>query len=450
MSAGEPRLLSGWGRTAPTLARVHRPADAAEAVALAERADGRGVLARGLGRAYGDAAQNAGGEVVEATGLTALGPVDAERGTVRVGAGVSIEALLRAVVPQGWFVPVTPGTAHVTVGGAIACDVHGKNHHRDASFSAHVEDLELWSPAGGVRTVRPGDEAFAATAGGMGLTGIVLAATLRLLRVRTATVRVDVERAGDLDDALGRMAARDDEYRYSVAWIDCLARGRALGRSILLRGDHAEPDELPPRRRSEPLRYAPTARVGAPRWVPGGLLRPLTVRAFNELWYRRAPREERGRLESIPAFFHPLDALRDWNRLYGPRGFVQYQLVVPPGREDALRAAIERLSRAGAPSFLAVLKRFGPGGGGLSFPIEGWTLALDVPAAVPGLGALLDGLDELVASAGGRVYLGKDARLRPDLLEAMYPDLPRWRAARARLDPAGALRSDLGRRLALA
>jgi decaprenylphospho-beta-D-ribofuranose 2-oxidase len=287
-------------------------------------------------------------------------------------------------------------------------------------------------------------DVFAATAGGMGLTGVIVAATLRLMRMQTSWVRVDTERASDLDDAMTRMAAGDAGYRYSVAWIDCLARGARLGRSVLMRGDHAAVDELPARRRGAPLVPPPQALLAAPPWVPGGLLRRATVAAFNEAYFRRAPREERGRLESLRAFFFPLDAVRGWNRLYGPRGFLQYQLAVPFGAEDALRRALERLSRGGVASFLAVLKRFGPGSqrGLISFPLAGWTLALDVPAAAPGLGSLLDGV-------GGRVYLSKDSRLRPDVLAAMYPHLSEWEAIRARLDPAGVMRSDLARRLGL-
>jgi decaprenylphospho-beta-D-ribofuranose 2-oxidase len=417
----------------------------AVAAALADPGE-RGVLARGLGRSYGDAAQNAGGRVLAMAGLDAVHGVDVEAGTATVDAGVSFATLIRLLPPRGLFVPVTPGTSHVTVGGAIAADIHGKNHHRDGSFCNHVVSFELLTPAGDRLTVEPGDDLFHATAGGMGLTGVVLSATVRLLRVESTYMTVDRERAGDLDDVMARMTARDDQYRYSVAWIDCLARGRSLGRSVLIRGDHARAEHVagggPPTFRAPHL--------SAPPWMPSGLLRRSTVRVFNEAYYRAAPRHETGRLEPLPAFFYPLDAVRDWNRIYGPSGFLQYQLVVPEGREDVLRGSLERLSGAGCPSLLAVLKRFGPQRTGMmSFPLKGWTLTLDVPAAVPGLGGLLDGLDELVAEAGGRVYLAKDSRLRPDALAAMYPRLPEWRAAREQVDPRGVKRSDLARRVGL-
>jgi decaprenylphospho-beta-D-ribofuranose 2-oxidase len=234
-----------------------------------------------------------------------------------------------------------------------------------------------------------------------------------------------------------------------VAWIDCLARGAQLGRSVLMRGDHAALEELEPEQRETPFRRPSPPRLSAPPWVPDGLLRRSTVSVFNELYFRRAPRMERGRLEDLYSYFFPLDVVRGWNRMYGSRGFLQYQLVVPFGAEDALRAAVERLSGARCASFLAVLKRFGPERGLISFPMPGWTLTLDMPAAAPGLSELLDELDELVASAGGRVYLSKDSRLRPDLLRQMYPRLEEWEEIRARLDPEGRMRSDLARRLQL-
>jgi decaprenylphospho-beta-D-ribofuranose 2-oxidase len=267
--------------------------------------------------------------------------------------------------------------------------------------------------------------------------------------VQTSWIRQDTERASDLDDALARMSQRDDEYRYSVAWIDCVAGGSRLGRSVLMRGDHATLDELPARARANPLAARHHTWLAAPPWVPDGLLRRSTVSVFNELYFRWAPRVERGRLEPLQSFFFPLDVIEGWNRMYGRHGFLQYQMVVPFGAEEALRATVERLSGARCASFLAVLKRFGRERGLISFPMPGWTLALDVPASAAGLGPLLDDLDELVAEAGGRVYLSKDSRLRPDALAAMYPKLGEWSSIRDRLDPAGSMRSDLARRLGL-
>jgi decaprenylphospho-beta-D-ribofuranose 2-oxidase len=436
-------LLSGWGRTAPTRAALERP-DAADAVAVAlAEAGPRGVIARGLGRSYGDAAQNAGGNVVEMTALDGVRAFDRERGIVIAGAGLSLGALARLVLPHGWFAPVMPGTSHVTLGGALAADVHGKNHHADGAFSAHVEAFELLLPSGERRSVTPGEDLFAATAGGMGLTGIVVELTLRLVHVASDRMVVDVERARDLDDVMARMERGDAGYRYSVAWVDVLER-RRLGRSVLIRGNHA-----PAAAAGAARAYAPGRTLAVPAGVPGGLLNAASVRAFNELYYRRAPRERRGQLEPLDRFFHPLDALRDWNRLYGPRGLLQYQCVVPPQAGEVVRAILERLAADRRPTFLAVLKRFGPGRGMLSFPAPGWTLAVDLPAGDASLGPVLDGFDRAVAEAGGRVYLAKDARLRPELLEAMYPELPRWRAVRERVDPERRLRSDLARRLAL-
>ena len=454
MGDARPRTsvpLTGWGRTAPTPATVV-PVRGADDVAAALRAvPPRGVLARGLARSYNDAAQNAGGHVLDMTSADRVLDVDLATGEIEVEAGISLDRLMNLFVPMGLFVPVTPGTRYVTVGGAIAADIHGKNHHVAGTFSQHVAHLDLLTADGEVRRVGPGadPELFWATAGGMGLTGVILRARVRMTRIESSRIVVDTDRTPDLDSLMSLLEATDHLYDYSVAWIDCVARGARMGRSVLTRGRFARRDELPRAQQSDPLRYAGSVKLSAPDLFPPGLLNPVTVAAFNEVWYRKSPRRRRDQLQSIGAFFHPLDGVGNWNRVYGPRGFVQYQFVVPNGCEETMRRAMERISRSGHASFLAVLKRFGKGNPGLlSFPAPGWTLALDIPV-VRGLAALLDELDELVVAAGGRVYLAKDPRVRPEVFERMYPRLGAFRDVRRRVDPAGVFTSDLARRLSL-
>ncbi|WP_371669570.1 FAD-binding oxidoreductase [Streptomyces sp. NBC_00289] len=442
--------VTGWGRTAPTTARLIRPRTYEEAAAAVRDCGTRGGIPRGLGRAYGDAAQNAGGAVFDMTGLDRVHAIDADGGTVLCDAGVSLHRLMEVLLPLGWFVPVTPGTRYVTVGGAIGADIHGKNHHVSGSFTRHVLSLELLTADGEIRTVSRGTPLFDATAGGMGLTGVILTATVQLQPVETSLMSVDTERARDLDDLMARLTATDHRYPYSVAWIDLLARGAATGRAVLTRGAHAPLDALSARARRAPLSFRPGRLPAPPAFLPEGLLSRRTVGWFNELWYRKAPRARTGELQRLATFFHPLDGVPHWNRIYGRGGFVQYQFAVGHGREETLRRIVRRLSQSRCPSFLAVLKRFGDADPGwLSFPLPGWTLALDIPAGLPGLGALLDELDEEVAAAGGRVYLAKDSRLRPELLAGMYPRLDDFRALRAELDPRAVFTSDLARRLGL-
>jgi len=450
---GRTVTLTGWGRISPSAAELAEPASAASAAELLSGGTAaRGVIPRGLGRSYNNAAQCAGGVVISTARLNRILSLDASTGLATCEAGVSLEQLMVAGLPAGWFVPVSPGTRQVSVGGAIAADVHGKNHHVAGSFARHVRSFEIVLPGGEPRTVTPQSDPalFWATAGGMGLTGLIVRATVQLKRVATSRVRVDTVRTADIDETMATLAEHDRGYGYTVAWSDSLARGVGLGRSVITSGDFAEPADLPPDDREDPFAFRPGARLGVPPGFPPGLVNRYTVAVANEAWYRKAPRSRRGELQAIGTFFHPLDGIRNWNRVYGPGGFRQYQYVLPFGQDAAVRRSFELVSGARAPSFVTVLKRFGPGDDGLlSFPMAGWTLALDFPARTPGLAGLLGRLDRLVADAGGRVYLAKDSRVPPGVLAEMYPRLAEFAKLRAELDPAGILASDLSRRLGL-
>jgi decaprenylphospho-beta-D-ribofuranose 2-oxidase len=442
------QVLTGWGRLAPTRAQVAEPSTAEQLPRLLEDAPARGAIARGLGRSYNNAAQNDGGLVISTARLTRILDLDQETGLVICEAGVSLERLMTVGLPRGWFVPVSPGTRQVSVGGAIAADVHGKNHHVAGSFARHVPWFDLLLPDGREERITPDAQLFWATAGGMGLTGIILRAAVQMTPVRTSRLRVDTVRTKDIDEAMAILSDTDERYHYTVAWLDCLSRGPNLGRSVITSGDFAAPEDLPAK--EAPLAFEPRQRLAAPDVFPSGLLNQYSVALANEAWYRKAPRRRHGEIQTISTFFHPLDGVRNWNRVYGPAGFRQYQFVVPFGAEPELRRGLERISRARAPSFVTVLKRFGPADDGfLSFPMPGWTLALDFPTRTPGVTGLLDWLDDLVVSAGGRVYLAKDSRVSAATLTQMYPRLEEFRKLRAELDPAGLLVSDLSRRLSL-
>jgi len=426
----QTRTLMGWGRTNPVTAQVVQPISVEQLQELVRGAPPRSLIARGLGRSYGDAAQLNNGTVIELPAFDRI-ELDAASGTVTAGAGVSLDQILRAIVPAGFFLPVTPGTRNVTVGGAIAADVHGKNHHVDGSFGHHVQRLVLVDGKGSLRVLTPssqgnGDQAalFWATVGGMGLTGVIVEATFSLIPITTSLISVDTTRYRDLELLMAAMVEADAKYRYSVAWVDSLD---PKGRGVLTCGDHARLEQLSPAQQADPLHYDPKALASTPPFLPGGLLNKLTVRAFNEAWYRKAPKQREGELQAIAPFFHPLDGVQDWNRIYGPAGFLQYQFAVPNEAAYLVPRTLEALRQVGAPSFLTVLKRFGPSNPApMSFPIPGWTLAADVPAAVPGLLGVLDQLDQDIQAAGGRLYFAKDARMHSRVVPQMYPRCQSW------------------------
>lgn len=444
----QEHTLTGWGRTAPSGATVLTALSLGDIQDTICHATDRGVLARGMGRSYGDAAQSGGGTLLDLSAMTHV-DLDRSRGVVTVGAGVSLDHLLRLIVPAGFFVPVTPGTRMVSIGGAIAADVHGKSHHVEGTFGSHVSSVTLVDGLGELRVLTPQTtpDEFWATVGGMGLTGVITQATFDLVPITSSLLTVDTERGNDLDDVMSRLVERDDHYRYSVAWIDSVSPS---GRGVITRGDHASIDELSAAAARDPLGYDPKVIATAPPFVPGFLLNKLSARVFNEGWFRKSPRSRQGELQSIGAFFHPLDGVQEWNRVYGSAGFLQYQFVVPDAAAHLVAATLQKLRDVGAPSYLTVLKRFGAANPApLSFPQPGWTLAADVPARIPGLAAALNEMDELVLAAGGRLYLAKDSRMSPEMMSASYPRLPEWRAVRERMDPEHRFTSDLARRLLL-
>jgi decaprenylphospho-beta-D-ribofuranose 2-oxidase len=454
LGEGRERLLRGWGGTAPSTARVVRPREAGEVAAALAADAGRhgGLIARGAGRSYGDAAQNAGGLVLDMTGLRSIEYAEGEPARLRVGAGTTLAELMAFLTKRGKTLPVTPGTKFVTVGGAIAADIHGKNHRRDGSFAHHLESLTLCTPGGETHELsRERDpDLFYATVGGMGLTGVVVEALLEVEALPSAALWSDIDRTDDVEGALA-LLSEETPRRYAIAWLDMLSgwprvsRTR-LGRAVVARSDYAPAGADA---RAVGLREQP--RLSAPKRFPGGVLNPLTVRAFNALRWHAAPRVARDQAHDINDHFFPLDAIGQWHRLYGPGGLVQYQFVVPLREAATVVRILEGLRRDRLPMYLVVIKRFGvPSGGLLSFPFDGLAVAIDMPARARGLHAALEQADRLVAEASGRVYLAKDSRLAPEALAAMYPELPRFMELRARVDPDGVLCSDMARRLGLA
>ncbi|MCU1666056.1 MAG: decaprenylphospho-beta-D-ribofuranose 2-oxidase [Pseudonocardiales bacterium] len=445
--------LRGWGRTAPTTAQVLEPRSLDDVRAAVAAAGPRGIIARGLGRSYGDPAQNAGGTVLDMTGLATIHSIDADSGIAVVDGGVSLDTLMRRALPYGLWVPVLPGTRQVTIGGAIGADVHGKNHHSKGSFGNHVLSLDLVTADGALRTLTPDGpdaELFWATAGGMGLTGVIVRATVQLHRTESAYFVVDTDRTADLDELMGLLTdGSDDTYGYSAAWFDTTTTGAQLGRAVLTRGSLATLDQLPPKLRHDPLKFEAPQLLSFPDVFPNGLANRLTLRAFSELWYRKAPKRQRGSVQNITTFYQVLDLFGDWNRVYGSRGFLQYQFLVPFGEETTFRKVVEKIAQSPHASGLNVLKRFGEGNAApLSFPQPGWTITVDFPIA-RGLHRFCDELDDLVLGAGGRLYLAKESRASAATIRRGYPRFEEWRKVRDAADPTGVFTSDMARRLEL-
>jgi len=439
--------ISGWGNFPVLETRLYRPERIREVLNLnAENS----WLARGLGRSYGDAAVNEKGGTVLMTRLNRFLEFDEQSGRLHAEAAVTLEEILQIFVPRGWFLPVTPGTKFITLGGAIASDVHGKNHHHGGSFGNFVESIELLTAAGEVLSCSRQENAdlFRATLGGNGLTGIILSASIRLLPIETAYMQQTIIRTPNLEETLARFDQHDQQYPYSVAWVDCFARGAQLGRSVVILGNHARREELPTELRANPLPVHGNSQIPIPFRAPNGLLFSRLVWAYNRYHYYWKFRWA-GSLVHYDPFFYPLDGVRNWNRLYGSRGFIQWQCVLPLKHgAEGIRRILEWQHRAGRVSYLAVLKKMGKGNDGLSFPMKGYTIALDFPANDHPQQWTRE-LNELVVAYGGRVYLTKDATLSREHFEAMYPELGTWKQIKQRVDPGGRFASAQAERLGL-
>ena len=424
------QTFQSWGRYPLAHQNTLQLHWAGDALPLPE-ANGDTLLPHGQGRSYGDSCLNDGGTLLLTQGLSRFIHFDRARGLLRCESGVTLADILRLIVPQGWFLPVTPGTKFVSVGGAIANDVHGKNHHRAGTFGCHVTRCELLRSDGSRLICSPQEnvEWFAATVGGLGLTGLITWAEIRLKPISNPFITVDTIRFANLDEFFELSATAEADYEYTVAWLDCLASGCHFGRGLFMRGNHAPPQlsGLPPifelQGRSFPF--------NAPNWM----LNNLSIRAFNFAYYHRQRSKMASRLTHFAPFFYPLDAIPAWNRIYGRRGFLQYQCVVPDdGGHTAIRSILEKIVAAGQGSFLSVLKTFGdvPSPGLLSFPRKGVTLALDFPMRGASTLALLNELDIIVQQVSGGVYPAKDARMSPESFLAYYP---RWQEFSQFIDP---------------
>ena len=440
--------VSNWGNFPSTEATVRSFATPEEAKQnMKTTAE---FIPRGLGRCYGDSSLNT--NILSTLKFNRFLDFDREDGRLHCQSGLSLAEILEVIVPAGWFLPVTPGTKFVTLGGAIAADVHGKNHHGEGSFSHHVQFLRLLAPDGQIYNCSRTENAdiFWATCGGMGLTGVILDAQFQLKKVETAYIYEESTKAKNVDE-LYKLFEGSAHFTYSVAWIDCLAKGNSLGKGILLNGEHAKLGDLKTEQQMKsPLVLPKKKKLIVPFKLPSFTINPLTVKAFNTLYYAKAKSGQHQHVIDYDTYFYPLDGILHWNRVYGKKGFAQYQFASPPKTSyDGMVKILEAISAAKMPSFVSVLKTFGPGETGMiGFPMEGYMLALDFPITNR-LFPFLDKLDDIVLDCGGRLYLTKDSRMKPEMMTKGYPRLPEFLAVKSKLDGGKVMQSLQSKRVGI-
>jgi FAD/FMN-containing dehydrogenase len=439
--------LSGWGNIPKSSGKVFYLGNARD---INKVLNGKKILARGLGRSYADQATNSNHLVGKMEKFNHFLAFDEQKGILECEAGVSLEDVINVLTPRGWFPMITPGTKYITIGGAIANDVHGKAHHADGSFVNCVYDFTILLADG--RIVRASREEnpdlFWANFGGLGLLGIILTATIQLRKIETTYFTQKAIAAENLDQMLQALEETSEAYSASVAWIDPMARGKKLGRGVLTVGNHAKLQDLPFALRKNPLKIGNKPKLTVPFYLPAFILNPLTVSMLDVVlyWMQKSAKN----ISHYESFFYPLDIINNWNRGYGKRGFIQYQFVIPMenGKEN-IRKILTEITSSNCIPFLNVLKKFGKGQGGLlSFPFEGYTFAIDFPVT-PQLKPFTKKLDKMVLEMGGRIYLGKDAYLDEETFKAMYPQYKEWQEIKRKYDPTNLFSSDLSRRIGL-
>ena len=443
----ESKQISGWGRKCFVESKLLKLESAQVIKDFIKGSYTSSLITRGLGRSYGDAAQLKEDCILN---VNFSQNISLSGNQLTVGGGVSIEKVLEEIVPLGYFLPVSPGSAKVTIGGAIAADVHGKNHHKDGSLGNHVSRILIIDGRGDIQELKPiqkdSDKLnnfFWATIGGMGLTGIILEATISLIKIDTSFIKADTFICKDLDELLELMQSKDKDYSYSVAWVDSLHKKT---RGVLTCGEHARLEDLD-NIDSNHLIYDSKNFGSAPNLFPNGLLNKFTAKAFNELWFRKSIMMD-SKIQTISQFFHPLDGISNWNRIYGSQGFYQYQFVIPDDKTYFISKTLDKLKKCSAYSFLTVLKRFGSTNNAfLSFPQPGWTLAVDLPGSNHKLLGVLDELDNELASIGGKIYLAKDLRQKPEVFKKTYRSYQTWKSIKKQMDPDNLFKSDLSIRL---
>lgn len=445
------KVMSGWGHYPKETCLTYRPETIKDVKSIVAGEDVSSVIPYGLGRSYGDTSLNKQSGVMVFDQLNHLLDFNEETGILTCEAGVSLADLIDVFIARGYFLPVTPGTTFVTVGGAIANDVHGKNHHVDGCFSEFVHSFELLLASGEVMTCSRtmNSDVFWATVGGIGLTGIILTAQIQLIEVESAYIDVTYEKARNLDEAFEKFVENDTNFKYSVAWIDCLSSGDSLGRSVLMRGDHTKRVDLPEKNKN-PYKMPKDLPLKMPINAPSIALNKYTISAFNQIYYSSFKNEQK--TEHFSSFFHPLDMIEDWNKLYGKKGFIQYQVVIPKANnpKEAMREILTVLSEEKRASFLAVLKSSGVANKSyLGFMREGYTLALDIPIKNDSVFETIKRLDKIVLAYGGRVYLAKDSTLDEKTFKTMYPQWEQFMKVKHQVDPNNRFSSSMARRIGL-